>query len=209
MITQLQSQELAMNIAPPTTIGTLLPVQRSIIAVDIVGSTARNNVQKRQLRADMYELFERALDHSGITEGLRDQFIDRGDGVMVFVHPADEIPKPLLVNRFVPTLRQLLLAHDADRQFRLRVSMHAGDVHMDRRGQYGEDLDLVNRLLDAPEFKAWFARTSEPLALVVSERIYRSVIWHGYEGIDAAAFKELVQVQVGATIHSGWIHVSS
>lgn len=198
-----------MNTASSIPMRTVLPVQRTIIAIDVVGSTKRNNVQIGRLRADMYDLFEQALDHSGITADLRDQFIDRGDGVMVFVHPADEIPKPLLVNRFVPTLRQLLLAHDEDRQFRLRVSMHAGDVHMDRRGQYGEDLDLVNRLLDAPEFKAWFARTSEPLALVVSERIYRSVIWHGYEGIDAAAFKELVQVQVGATIHSGWIHVSS
>lgn len=184
-----------------------LPIQRSIIAVDIEASTRRNNVQRALLREDMYTLLEKALASSGITEELRDGFMDRGDGAMVLVHPDDRIPKPLLINRFIPTLRDALAAHAPERQFRLRVALHAGDVHFDCRGQFGEDLDITFRLLAAPELKAQLANSTEPLALIVSDHIYRSAVWHGYEGIDASAFQRLVCVWVGGHAHRGWVQV--
>lgn len=200
-----------MNAAPLARTGvvvmTTLPVQRSIIAVDVEASTRRNNVQRGRLRADMYDLLENTLTSSGIPQELRDGYMDRGDGAMVLVHPDDRIPKPLLVNRFIPMLRDALAAHTPDRQFRLRVALHAGDVHFDRRGQFGEDLDLTFRLLEAPELKAQLASSTEPLALVVSDQMHRSAVRHGYDGIDASAFQPLVCVRVGGHTYRGWVQV--
>ncbi len=189
------------------TMTTWMPIQRTIVAVDIKDSTERNNVERGYLRADMYEVLESALLTSGVTEELRDKFIDRGDGAAALIHPADQIPKPRIINRFIPALRDQLMAYAPDRQFQLRVAVHTGDVHFDSRGQFGEDLDVTFRLLDAPEFKAYLAGTTEPLALVVSDQMYRSAIRHGYDGIDASAFQPLVCVQVGGHAHQGWVQV--
>ena len=43
------------------------PVHRLIVVVDIEGSTIRTNPVKGQLRRDLYELLERALQDAGIT----------------------------------------------------------------------------------------------------------------------------------------------
>lgn len=186
---------------------TLLPIQRTIVAVDVVASTERNNVERAYLREDMYDVLECALLSCGITEDLREPLADRGDGALVLIHPDDKIPKPRLINKFVPALRDQLGAQSPDRRFRLRVALHSGDVHFDSRGQFGEDLDVTFRLLDAPEFKAQLADTAEPLALIVSDQMYRSAIWHGYEGIDATAFQPLVCVRVGGHAYRGWVQV--
>jgi hypothetical protein len=114
--------------------------------VDVEGYTNRNNVERAQLREDMYDLLENALISCGITEELREPFVDCGDGAIVFIRPADELPKPLLVNKFVPALCEQLNTHASNgssRRFRLRVAMHAGDVHIDRRGTFGEDVDIT------------------------------------------------------------------
>jgi hypothetical protein len=188
-----------------------IPVQRKIVAVDVAGSTNRNNVERAQLREDMYSLLEKTLFSCGITDDLRDGFMDRGDGAIILIHPVDKISKPLLIDRFVPLLREQLGAHASDgpgRQFRLRVAMHAGDVHFDRRGAFGEDVDVACRLLDSPDLKALLASTTEPLVLVVSEYIYQSVVKHGYSGIDPAEFQPLVRVRVGEQVQRGWVQVS-
>lgn len=202
-----------MKAAPSHTRGavamtTLLPLQRTMVGVDIEASTDRNNVQRAFLRDDMYDLFEHALLSCGVTEDLREPFLDRGDGVLALIRPADEIPKYRFITTFVPKLRRQLLNHVPDRRFRMRVALHMGDVHIDDRGQFGEDLDVTFRLLDAPEFKQQLAVSSEPLALVVSDQMYRSAVWHGYEGIDASAFRDLVGVRVGGREYRGWVQVS-
>lgn len=187
------------------------PVHRRLVAVDVEGSTNRNNVEKLHLREDMYRLLESTLARCGITDDLRDDFLDRGDGAIILIHPADKIPKPLLINKFVPLLNEQLTAHASDgphRRFRLRVAMHAGDVHFDSRGTFGQDVDVTCRLLNSPELKACLARTAAPLVLVVSEHIYRSVVRQGYHGIDAGAFRPLVRVQVGEQVQRGWVQVS-
>ena len=187
----------------------ILPRQRTIVAVDIEGSTNRNNTARARLRHDMYVLLEGALLASGITEDLREPFLDRGDGAMVFVHPADTVPKTLLLNTFVPTLSELLAEHSAGSPhgFRLRVALHSGEVHFDDRGTFGEDIDVTVRLLDSPEVKARLRQTSALLVLVVSGHIHRSVIRHGYDGIDERTFEPLVQLRVGGHVHQGWVQV--
>jgi hypothetical protein len=197
--------ESVMTAGPGTT-----PCYRTILALDIEASTDRTNPVKGSLRAVMYELLETALRKAGITEGCRDPLVDRGDGVLALIHPLDEVPKTLLLNRVIPMLSKLLgehSAHDPVRRFRLRAVVHAGEVHYDRQGCFGGSLDVAFRLLDAPAVKHSLLRTAAPIVLVVSSEIYHGVVRHGYEGIDEDRFEQLVRVSVADEQHEGWVHI--
>jgi hypothetical protein len=194
--------------------GISLPVHRSILAVDIEESTQRTNPVKGELRGEVYRLTAGALGLAGIDDQYWDPFIDRGDGILVLLRPADDFPKPLLLSRLMPALASLLAARndgispaEKPRIMRLRAVVHAGEVHYDGRGPFGEDLDVAFRLLDAPRFKTHFKQATGPLALVVSDFIYQSVIRHGYDGIDGEEFVPLVNVTVGSKRRKGWVHL--
>jgi len=191
-----------------------LPVHRSILAVDIEGSTQRTNPVKEELREEVYRLVVEALYVAGIGSQHYDPFTDRGDGVLVLLRPADELPKPLLFSRLIPILASLLVAHnsgispaDQPRILRLRAVIHAGEVHYDEKGPFGEDLDVAFRLLDAPRFKAHLKSSTVPLALVASDYIYQTIIRHGYEGIEEEEFLPLVTVNVGLQRRKGWVQL--
>jgi hypothetical protein len=196
-------------------LATSLPRYRAIVALDIERSTSRPNPIKGELRSKTYELFEKALHMSGIDKRHRDRFIDRGDGILALIRPIDQVPKSLLLNRAVPLLNRLLGEYNAalprhsqpQRQLRIRVVMHAGEVHYDANGAFGEALDVAFRLLDAVPVKRALRGMADPLILVVSEDIYSSVVRHGYEGIDRQAFHQLVRVQVAGRRYPGWIQL--
>ncbi len=202
-----------MQTKPPPPVG--LPHHRAIIAVDIERSTSRTNPVKAELRRTVYELFDAALCSAGIQVCHRDRFIDRGDGILALIHPVDQAPKALLLTRAIPALHRLVAgrndslprASQPQRQLRLRVVVHAGEVHYDANGCFGEALDLAFRLLDAAQVKKALRAADDPLALVVSEDIHRSVIRHGYDGIDQGAFHPLVRVQIAGHRHTGWINI--
>jgi len=188
----------------------LQPSQRIIVVCDIEGSTTRTNPAKAALRGDMYDLLEAALLECAITEDLREPFYDRGDGAMVLVRPVDRVPKTLLLRTFVPALSEMLAEHALlypDRMFRLRVAIHSGEVHFDDRGTFGEDIDITFRLLEAPELKRRLQRSEAPLVLVVSDHIHRSVVRHGYDGIDGRTFEPSICLEVGGQEHTGWVQV--
>jgi len=91
----------------------------------------------------------------------RDRFIGRGDGILALIHPVDQAPKAILLNCAIPVLNRLLidynaslpLASRAQRLLRVRVVVHAGEVHYDANGCFGEALDVAFRLLDAGQVK--------------------------------------------------------
>lgn len=187
-----------------------LPLHRTIVVVDVEGSTRRLNPAKARLRRAMYDLLERALRTSGIAEEHHDPLIDRGDGALVLVHPVDEVPKTLLLTTFIPSLGRLLASHGAhrpDHGIRLRTALHAGEVHYDERGPFGEAIDITCRLLDAPELKTKLSETAASLVLVVSDDMYRGVIRHGYEGIDDRAFEPLINLELAGYPQRGWVSV--
>jgi hypothetical protein len=192
-----------------------LPHYRSIVALDIERSTTRPNPIKGELRNKTYELFEAALRMAGIDRRHHDRFIDRGDGILALIHPVDQVPKAILLNRAVPFLSRLLTEYNASlprhsqpqRQLRIRVVVHAGEVHYDANGCFGEALDVAFRLLDAARVKRALRETADPLILVISGDIYSSVVRHGYDGIDHQAFHPLVRVQVAGSRYPGWIRI--
>jgi len=190
-----------------------LPHYRAIVALDIESSTTRPNPVKGELRNKAYELFDTALCTAGIDKRYRDRFIDRGDGILALIHPVDQAPKALLLNRVVPLLSRLIAEYNTSlprhsqpqRQLRIRVVVHAGDVHYDANGCFGEALDVAFRLLDAARVKQALRQTPDPLVLVISEDIHSSVVRHGYGGIDHQAFQQLVRVQVAGRRFPGWV----
>lgn len=192
-----------------------LPRHRAIIALDIEQSTIRPDSVKAELRRTIYDMFDQALRSAGICRRHRDRFIDRGDGLLALIHPVDQAPKALLLNRTIPALSKLLADYNATvsyadrpyRQLRIRAVVHAGEVHYDTNGCFGEALDIAFRLLDAPSVKKTLRTATGPLALVISADIYRTIVRHGYDGIDQHAFRPLVHVQVAGSRYTGWIHL--
>jgi hypothetical protein len=85
--------------------------------------------------------------------------------------------------------------------------MHAGEIHYDANGCFGEALDVAFRLLDAARVKKALREMADPLILVISGDIYTSVVRHGYDGIDYQAFHPLVCVQVAGKRYPGWIRI--
>ena len=187
------------------------PVRRSIVAVDIEGSTLRTNPEKGRLRQVMYTLVEHALHASDIDDQHREPLIDRGDGVLALIRPVDEVPITALLDTTIPTLSESVARHNERHPncaLRLRAVLHSGEVHHDGRGRFGAALDLAFRLLDAPELKLKLRRTPRTsLALVVSDDIYWSVVAHGYEGINQPEFECLVEVPTADRDRRGWVHI--
>jgi class 3 adenylate cyclase len=188
---------------------------RTIIALDIEQSTRRTDPVKAELRDKVYELFEMALRSAGIYPRHRDQFVDRGDGVLALIRPVRQAPKALLLNRAIPAFKRLLADYNAGlprtslpHQLRVRVVIHAGEVRYDSHGCFGEALDIAFRLLDDGRVKKALRATADPLALVISGDIYRSVVRHGYNGVDQSPFRSFGYIHVAGNRHPGWIQVS-
>ena len=194
-----------------------LPRHRAVVALDIEHSTSRPDPIKAQLRSKLYEVFDAALLEAGIRRQYRDRFIDRGDGILALIHPVDQAPKAALLKTAIPALSQLLTDYNANlarasrpqRQLRIRVVVHAGEVHYDANGCFGEALDIAFRLLDAAHVKKALQAATDPLILVISGDIYRAIVCHGYDGIDQRAFYPLVRVRIAGHRYPGWIHIPS
>jgi len=194
-----------------------VPRHRSIVAIDIERSTSpvRTNPIREELRREAYRLLGTAMRTAGITEAHCDPLADRGDGVLALVHPVDEVPKTLLLYPLIPVLVNLLAGRNASlahteryrRELRLRAVIHAGEVHSDGKGYFGEALDVAFRLLDAPRLKECLRHATTPLVLVVSEDIYWSIVRHDYEGIPGSGFEPLIRVMMSGRRRQGWVHV--
>ena len=192
-----------------------LPRHRAIVALDIEHSTPRPDPVKAELRSELYELFDAALRSAGILRRHRDRFTDRGDGILALIYPVDQAPKAILLKTAIPALSQLLTDYNASlprasrpqRQLRVRVVVHSGEVHYDANGCFGEALDIAFRLLDAAHVKKALRAAPDPLILVISGDIYRAVVRHGYDGIDQRAFHPLVRVHIAGNCYPGWIHL--
>jgi hypothetical protein len=197
-----------LAVVPPLDDG---PVHRSIVALDVEGSTKRTNPVKGKIRHILYDLLERALTAAGIGPRHLEELADRGDGVLILIRPHDDVPKTVLFGRLIPVLTALLAEHNAtvadpELRLRLRAVVHAGEVHDDGRGFYGDDIDVAFRLLNSPTVKRALKEASAaPLVLVISEEIWEGVVRHGY--VDGGPYRQRVQVRVGDRRRRGRVHI--
>ncbi len=180
------------------------PAHRTIVALDIERSTTRPDPVKAELRIMLYELFDAALRSAGIYPEHRDPFEDRGDGLLALLHPVEKVPAALLLSRVVPLLARRVDTYNTglppgsqrERQLRIRVVVHAGEVNYDGHGCFGAALDTAFRLLDAPAAKEVLAAAPGPLLLVVSGDSYRAVVRSGH-GMNLGPCQRQISVQVG------------
>jgi hypothetical protein len=185
------------------------PVYRSIMAVDLEGSTLRTDLVKGELRRVIYELLAHSLEAVAITGDRLERLIDRGDGVLVLIRPHDDVPKTVLLGRLIPLLSTRLTEYNARAaqpalRIRLRVVVHAGEVREDSQGFYGEAIDVAIRLLDSRSVKRALKQTAAPLVLVVSDQIYSGVVCHGYLAAETYA---PLRVSVGRSRQRGWVNI--
>ncbi|WP_433468829.1 hypothetical protein [Spirillospora sp. CA-128828] len=191
-------------------------MHRSILVVDLENSTAalRTNPVKEELRCQIYGLLRQAMADTGIEDRWCDPFEDRGDGVLALIHPVDQLPKTFLLSRLIPALTRGLTDYnqcvpDAERPghcMRMRAVLHAGEVHRDDNGPFGEAVDLACRLLDSPKVKRYLRVSSSPLVLVVSEDIYWGIVKHGYDGICPSSYHPGVRVLLAGRRRQGFVH---
>ena len=181
-----------------------LAVHRTIVVVDVegFGDQRRTNPHQVAVRDGLYGAMRDAFGHAGIPwDDCGHE--DRGDGVFVLV-PA-EVPKGLLVESLPPALVTALRAHNTGHpgpeRIRLRMALHAGEVHYDKHGVTAAAVNLAFRLLDAGALKAALASSTGVLAVIASSWFFEEVVRHS----GAAAGYRPVEVAVKETATIGWI----
>src|SRR6266542_621482 len=185
------------------------PVHRTILALDIEGSTRpdRRDSDRLRMRSALYRLLEQALDRAQIERGDY-QCTDQGDGILVLFSP--EVPKtrvlPWLILRLAAGLNRYNRTATPRCGLRLRAVVHAGEVTSDAHGHASKDLNLTFRLLDSDLLRGYLANASTSLVLLVSDPIYSDIVEQGYREIDATAF-EPVRVPVRRTYARGWVYL--
>jgi hypothetical protein len=119
------------------------------------------------------------------------------------------VPRTVLLDRLIPVLATLLAEYNAQAaqpalRMRLRVVVHAGEVHLDKRGCYGAAIDVAIRLLDSQRVKKALKQAAAPLVLVISDEIHSGIVCHGY--VDASTYFP-IWARVGKRRHRGWVQV--
>lgn len=188
-----------MHVLPPA-------VHRTILAVDVEGFGDRRRTNRDQVavRGGLFRALTGAFEETGIS--LEDcHHEDRGDGALILIPP--EVPKNLLVTRLPENLAGALRRHNQAcaqaARIRLRVAVHAGEVHYDEYGVAGSAINRTFRLLEAAELKSALAGSPGVVALIVSEWFFEEVVRH--DPASRPGTYRRAQVQVKETRTTAWI----
>ncbi|QQQ78767.1 hypothetical protein IOD16_10150 [Saccharothrix sp. 6-C] len=156
-------------------------VHRSFVVVDVesYGDPTRSSPQRTAVRDGMRQALMAAFADCDLP--WDDKAVDdAGDSLLVLM-PAD-VPKSVLVERLpervVAALRRHNEIHAHGARLRVRMAVHAGEVHFDEHGKTSEEMIFTYRILDAPAAKQALKSSTGTLVLVVSDPFYRSVVRH-------------------------------
>ncbi|MGD0604158.1 MAG: tetratricopeptide repeat protein [Streptosporangiaceae bacterium] len=183
-------------------------VHRAILIVDVesFGDPARTNAHQLAVRAAMYKALRQSFARARIS-WVGCAVEDRGDGVLVLVPP--EVPKSRLVTRLPARLADILGRHNAacpaPERIRLRMALHAGEVHGDAHGFAGASVNRAFRLIEAPPSRTALHDTAGVIALIVSDWFYDEVVRH-YPAAGPSCFRQ-VRVVMKETEMTAWVRV--
>ena len=184
---------------------TLDPVPRSFVAVDIEGYSGRDNLGHLELREALRRVCDEAFHRISVSPDARQ---DQGDAFLILIRPG--VSKARLVDDLVRELANALRLFNRNRlpkaRMRLRVALHAGEVHLDGTGFGGESVVAVMRLIAADALRDALKTAPDDLAVIVSEQLHRDVVLQRYRGIDPAEYRE-VQVSRKQFRQPAWIRV--
>src|SRR5918999_2221212 len=184
-------------------------VHRTILAVDVEGfcDRSRTNPDQLAVREGLYRALRAAFAASGMCweDCYRE---DRGDGAFVLISP--DVPKDLVAARFPEQLSAALRRHNQQCaeavRIRLRVAVHAGEVHHDEHGVAGAAINMTFRLLEAAPVKSALAASPGVAAMIVSEWFFEEVVRHD-PASKPAAYRR-VPVAVKETHTTAWVRLS-
>lgn len=182
------------------------PTHHTIVVVDVegFGHRRRTNPHQRGVRDGLHHVMQTAFDNVGVP--WADCYHeDRGDSVFILA-PAST-SKAVFVETLPPTLITALRIHndthpDAQR-IRLRMALHAGEVHYDDHGVASASLNLAFRLLDAKPLKSALAASPGVLAVITSDWYFEDVVRHT-PGAAPTTYRP-VHVTEKETTTIGWI----
>jgi hypothetical protein len=181
-------------------------VHRAIVCVDVegFGDRRRTNPDQVAARDGLYCALSQAFARSGMHwEDCYHE--DRGDGALILI-PSD-VPKSLLVTdvprELAAALSEHNQAHDQPARIRLRMAVHAGEIHHDAHGVAGTAINVTFRLLEAAPLKRALAGSSGVLAVIASRWFFEEVIRH--TPASGPASYRRVPIAVKETKDSAWI----
>lgn len=181
----------------------------AIFVCDIIsyGDPDRVDHIQRYLRQELYKSLRWAFDDSG-TPFDACYCEDRGDGAIVIPPPKTTIDILLLsvVQRLDAALRRQHELASAIARIRLRVGVHAGEIHPDEHGLAGAALNHAFRILEAPEVKQLANYHKARLSIIVSSQVYDDVIRHAIGSIDPTVYQR-VDFQSKETKATAWIQL--
>lgn len=185
------------------------PAYRAMLAVDIEKSAGRGDAAMLSNRQVLRTVLQGVL--AGAEIPWQDcHRNDLGDGFRLVV--GRDVKKSHLIHPVTHELAGRLRAHNRMAgplgTIRVRVALHAGDVHIDDGEVVGGSLEALARLLDALPLRDVLAAAPETatVALAVSEHIYEEVVRHGYVGIDPATYRRF-RFTVKETTSTAWVHL--
>jgi len=185
------------------------PLYRSIMVLDVAGFGRLPNLAQLRVRTALNTALRGAFRGTGVRWSAL-AVEDRGDGAIVLAPPT--MSKVELLDPVIPELGARIRAHNeaADGpRIRVRVSVHAGEVHRDATGWAGTDLNVACRLVgNAAVSRYLLQRPAADVLVVVSEAVYQGVVRHAYRRIDPAAY-EPVHIAVKELNVRAWVHTPS
>ena len=181
------------------------PVHRSIVVVDIAGSSRWDNLAQLRARTALTRMMRAAFRAAGVA-WWRLSSQDQGDGWLFIVPPG--VSKADLLDPFVPRLVAELREYNTlvapAWRIRLRLAVHAGELLRAGMRWVSEDVKLACRIVDGEPLYEHLAYGDSDLAVVVSERIHDGVVRHGYRGIDPAGYAP-VRIKVKEVDVMAWL----
>jgi tetratricopeptide (TPR) repeat protein len=177
-----------------------------IVDVESFGDPIRTNANQLAVRDALYKALRQSFAgaHISWAECVAE---DRGDGILVFV-PAT-VPKSWLVTRLPARLAELLRQHNAAcpeaERIRLRMALHAGEVHQDPHGFTGTSINRAFRMIEAQELRIALRDSPGLIALIVSDWFYDEVVRH-HEAAGPSDFRQ-ARIAVKETQMLTWVRV--
>jgi hypothetical protein len=185
---------------------TVHPSPAILLVVDMCSFSELTNPAQLAARKRLYDLLATAFAAGGVewNQCVRE---DRGDGVLVIV-PTD-VPKAVVLDSVLTKISEAVEAAprlDSGWSIRLRMAVHAADIHRDANGFASAELNFVFRLCDAPALRDAMKATERRCAILVSDHLFQTVVRHRYDNLDPSAYHQ-VTVSVKETSATGWLSI--
>jgi len=189
-------------------VGTDGQIFRILVALDIeqFGHPERDDQVRMQLRRALFEVVRKALSSGGVHARTWVAW-GTGDGLLLLVEPSVDTARVLraLLDRLPDELRSYNRLRIGAATLRTRAVLHIGHIMLDEHGALGEQVVQVFRLLDADPLRDWLRRIPAPVAVAVSQDVYRQVIHQRALGLDPADFQPL-SIEVKETRTRAWVY---